>query len=407
MKRLFVIAVFVLGFSLVISSDRPEDIRYQPSGIAFPEPQRDFSHYVSAVRAYLEKVRVDVPLEIKSQAVAYNMPQLLSPPAGAPLKGRFLLIHGLSDSPYSWHDMAQSLSEQGFETRTILLPGHGSRPGEMLAANHEQWLAAARKHLEYMREDDIPLYVGGFSMGGVLATQLALENPDLAGLLLVAPAWQVDGQLMLSLTPWLRYLKPWAEISGKTYLTRYSSYTTQSYAEFYALQQKLLESWAERKISVPTAVIAAKEDLTVNSLDIKQRFQKSFISEQRQLIWYDSEQISPEKLSHQINWAGSSHSLHILSQSHISMMNAPENKLYGHQATVRFCKGRDAESQQQCMANKNVWYGAWHIEAPDKSVIARTTYNPMYQRQLTAVLETLTQYSDCSGSGANDNVDRL
>ena len=390
MKRLIVIAVFLVGLGLIVSSHSPDGIRYQPSGIPFPEPQKDFISYTAAVRGYLEQVRVDATPELKRQAIEYNAPRLLSPPRGVPFKGRFLLIHGLSGSPYSWHDMAQSLAEEGFETRNILLSGHGSRPGDMLTATHEQWLSAARKHLEYMRSDDVPVYVGGFSMGGVLATQLALEYPDIAGLLLVAPAWQVKDQVMLSLTPWLKFLKPWAELTDRTYLTRYSNYATQSYVEFYALQQKLLGEWGDKKLSMPTVVIAAKEDSTVDSNDIQQRFQKSFVSPQRQLFLYDSTVMSPSESLHQTSWSGRDNTLHILSQSHISMIIAPDNNLYGQSGSVRFCKGRDPDSQQQCMANKNVWYGAWQMEAPDGSLIARTTYNPLYEQQIRAVLNVFS-----------------
>ncbi|MGY0217126.1 alpha/beta hydrolase [Endozoicomonadaceae bacterium StTr2] len=391
MKRLLILCLFAVGLGIFIFSSQPEGERFQPAKRAFPEPQQDFQAYIAEVRSYLEEVRVDPTPEVKQLGVDLNSPVQVFPPEGVTTRGRFLLIHGLGDSAYSWRDMAFSLAQQGFETRTILLPGHGSRPGDMLRVSAQQWLEAARQHFAFMRGDNqLPLYVGGFSTGGLLATQLALENPDIAGLLLVAPAWQVEDQDLLKLTPWVEYIRPWSEVSEDLGLTRYRSYATHSYAAFYNLQQKLMADWGDKKLAMPTVVIATKEDSTVDSKAIQQLFEERFVSPDRQLIWYDADQKEAESSRYMQDWPGADPVLHILSQSHISLINSPVNKLFGRHGNTRFCKGRDEASQQQCMANQQVWYGAWEMESPDQTVIARTTYNPRYERQLEVIIKTLT-----------------
>jgi alpha-beta hydrolase superfamily lysophospholipase len=40
--------------------------------------------------------------------------------------GHALLIHGLTDSPYSMKALAESLHSRGFEVTVLRLPGHGA-----------------------------------------------------------------------------------------------------------------------------------------------------------------------------------------------------------------------------------------------------------------------------------------
>ena len=56
--------------------------------------------------------------------------------------GQALLIHGLTDSPYSMHAMAQTLHAQGFDVTVVRLPGHGTLPSMMVEMSHRDWTAA-------------------------------------------------------------------------------------------------------------------------------------------------------------------------------------------------------------------------------------------------------------------------
>ena len=49
-------------------------------------------------------------------------------PDGAP-RGAVVLLHGLTDSPYSLRHIAAHYREQGFVAVAIRLPGHGTVPG--------------------------------------------------------------------------------------------------------------------------------------------------------------------------------------------------------------------------------------------------------------------------------------
>ncbi len=62
--------------------------------------------------------------------MALNAPFEIEPkdPSGKAI----LLVHGLSDSPYSFVDVANKLADQGFLVRVPLLPGHGAKPSDLM-----------------------------------------------------------------------------------------------------------------------------------------------------------------------------------------------------------------------------------------------------------------------------------
>lgn len=111
--------------------------------------------------------------------------------------GQALLVHGLTDSPYSMHAMARTLHAQGFEVTVLRLPGHGTLPSMMAVMSARDWTAAVRlaaRDVAARIKPGQPFYVGGYSSGGTLMLQYALDalqdeslrRPD--RVLLVSPA---------------------------------------------------------------------------------------------------------------------------------------------------------------------------------------------------------------------------
>lgn len=99
----------------------------------------------------------------------------LSPPQ--PL-GQALLVHGLTDSPYSMLAMARSLLASGFEVTVLRLPGHGTLPSMMATMSARDWTAALRiaaRDVAARAKPGQPFYVGGYSSGGTLVLQYTLD----------------------------------------------------------------------------------------------------------------------------------------------------------------------------------------------------------------------------------------
>ncbi|SVW31102.1 alpha/beta hydrolase [Klebsiella pneumoniae] len=64
-------------------------------------------------------------------------------PLGKP-RGSVVLLHGLTDSPYSVRYLAQLWQQRGYVAVAPRLPGHGTAPGALTAVDWETWLAATR-----------------------------------------------------------------------------------------------------------------------------------------------------------------------------------------------------------------------------------------------------------------------
>jgi len=113
------------------------------------------------------------------------------PPAGA-----VVLLHGLTDSPYSQRHIARTYRDHGFVAIVIRLPGHGTVPAALTDVEWEDWLAATRLAVREARRrtsPSSPLHLVGFSNGGALALKYALDassDPALAKpdrLVLISP----------------------------------------------------------------------------------------------------------------------------------------------------------------------------------------------------------------------------
>ena len=343
---------------------------------AFPQPASDFSLYIDEVYSYISKRS----LPQRSDAhIKLNLPFELSANQGVEYRGKFLLIHGLNDSTYVWTDIAKSLSNQGFDVRAVLLPGHGSHPDEMLDISYKQWLKAARQHYQLYNNNDTPLYLGGFSLGGVIATILALENSEVAGLFLVSPAYESK------LKKWLRW--SWIYAKFEPYMfggliiednpTKYNSIPINSATQYYNSAKFLKKYWKNQRLEMPVLTVITMQDSVVDVDYVREAFQQRFSSAKKQMLIYN-DQTSIVPKDNEIISRSYYPKLRILNQSHLSLINSPDNELLGESRNLLICNGNEYPVFMACMHSKEHWYGAQHTPSPDGTAVARTTYNPDY-----------------------------
>src|SRR4249920_3236910 len=99
-------------------------------------------------------------------------------PEGKPV-GAVVLLHGLTDSPYSQRHIARFYRDQGFVAIVPRMPAHGTVPAALTDVEWEDWLAATRLAVREARrrtEPSTPLHLVGFSNGGALALMYALDS---------------------------------------------------------------------------------------------------------------------------------------------------------------------------------------------------------------------------------------
>jgi alpha-beta hydrolase superfamily lysophospholipase len=98
-------------------------------------------------------------------------------PDGTPV-GAVVLLHGLTDSPYSLRHIAKRYRDRGFVAIGVRLPGHGTVPAGLTDVRWEDWMAATRLAVREARRRAPapgPLHLVGFSNGGALAMKYSLE----------------------------------------------------------------------------------------------------------------------------------------------------------------------------------------------------------------------------------------
>ncbi len=119
-----------------------------------------------------------------------------------------LLLQGFTGTPASVVPWARHLADQGFGVSAPRLPGHGTSWQELNRTRWADWYGEAERGFEKLRANNDQVVVGGLSMGGGLALQLAAEHGrDVAGIVVVNPAVSTERLDVLAL-PVLKHLVP-------------------------------------------------------------------------------------------------------------------------------------------------------------------------------------------------------
>ncbi len=90
----------------------------------------------------------------------------------AEIRGAALLVHGLSDSPYSMRALADTLYAQGYYVLALRLPGHGTVPAALTEVSWRDWYAAVALAARYAASQapGKPFIAAGHSTGAALVT---------------------------------------------------------------------------------------------------------------------------------------------------------------------------------------------------------------------------------------------
>lgn len=115
--------------------------------------------------------------------------------AGAQPVAGVLLLHGLSDSPYSLRRLGKRLFEADVHVLGLRIPGHGTAPSGLVRTRWEDMASAVELAMYHLRErlGSRPIYIVGYSNGGALAVQYVLSAldkqslPQVSGVVLISP----------------------------------------------------------------------------------------------------------------------------------------------------------------------------------------------------------------------------
>ena len=177
---------------------------------------KNFGEYLEKEKIFLDEIYNEYKVDKSERLSKFNRESENSPyvdnenlncsfelyPKGD-IKGGVLMIHGLTDSPYSQRELANIFVEKGYYVLAIRLPGHGTVAGELVDVKWESWLSAVKFGAKMVNEkieniDNSKFIISGYSLGGTLSLAYfleSLENKELKKtdkLYWIVPAMQIS-----------------------------------------------------------------------------------------------------------------------------------------------------------------------------------------------------------------------
>jgi alpha-beta hydrolase superfamily lysophospholipase len=233
----------------------------------------------------------------------WNHTNILDTPAPA---GGALLIHGLTDGPYSMRAVAERLNALGYYTLSLRMQGHGTVPGGLVNTTWEDWNAAVRMGARHVRQrigDGLPMVLVGYSNGGALITKYALDAlydstlPPPSKLILISPMIGVSPAAGLAAT--ISLLGPvvekarWIDVVPEYNPFKYNSFPANAGAQTArltnALSRQLAAAAADGRIAGMPPVLAFQSlvDTTVSTAAVAYELLDRLPARRNELVLFD------------------------------------------------------------------------------------------------------------------------
>lgn len=308
-----------------------------------------------------------------------------------------LLVHGLTDSPFTFHDLAQVYFQQGYSVRTILLPGHGTAADSLQNVNAKQWQDAADYAIERTLIDYDSVVLGGYSTGAALLVNYLTTQPvdqNIKALMLFSPASEPhnkNGWLAqwIDLIPFVDWIDEDADID----FAKYESFPWNAAAAAHdAMATIKLTSLKKRNLpNIPVFSVLSDIDTTIDSQvtlallntlhDKKARPQNDLDT----LVLYGDKKAIPTSFAEDYTiynpQCANKNCKNIRGISHIAVVNSPNNPHYGSKGAYRNCGSYldDEILYQQCKTIEKPNIGERTADnLAQYKPFQRLTYNPYF-----------------------------
>ena len=219
--------------------------------------------------------------------------------------GGVLLLHGMSDSPYSLRALGEALQQRGYHVVGLRMPGHGTIPSGMLYLQWQEIAAVVRLGMLHLaqRVPGKPIHIIGYSTGGPLALDYALQAqqdtalPPATKLVLISPAIGISPAAVvakwsrrLSRLPGLHQLA-WLDIQPEFDPYKYNSFTTNAAEQVHELTQSVANRIAARTDAErplpPMLIFKSTVDATVSNEAVVERLLSKLAADRHELVVFD------------------------------------------------------------------------------------------------------------------------
>ncbi len=221
--------------------------------------------------------------------------------------GGVLLLHGLTDAPYTLRTLGKALNKRGYWVLGLRLPGHGTAPSGLTTVSWQDMAAAVRLGAGHLASEigGKPIHIVGYSTGAPLALDFALNaldgdvSPVPASLVLISPAIGVHPAAALAglkaglaALPGLGGLA-WLQIVPEFDPYKYNSFATNAGAQVHRLTRSVAQRIRDRsksspgEILPPTLVFKSSADATVSINAVVDRLLGLLAPNRHELVLFD------------------------------------------------------------------------------------------------------------------------
>ena len=221
--------------------------------------------------------------------------------------GTAVMIHGLSDAPYSLASIGSVFHRHGYHVVWLRLPGHGTAPSALTRVDWEDWMAATRIALAHAasRAPGRPLHVVGYSTGAPLAllhVLRALDDPSLpmpTRLWMLSPAIGVsDFAAMTNVASLFAFLPGlerarWLDVVPEFDPYKYNSFPVNAGNQIWALTRALEKALARAQERgqldrvPPITAFQSLVDSTIVAADLATRLFQRLPARGHELVVFD------------------------------------------------------------------------------------------------------------------------
>jgi carboxylesterase len=184
-----------------------------------------------------------------------------------------IAFHGFGGTAAELRPLLERTADAGFAVHAALLPGHGARVEELQEKTFDAWVAAGRQWAVATAKRHDRFVLLGFSLGSLIAMQIASEKPDgIAGLVVLSNALTLAASTRLPLAllarlgrrmPDVYLLKPFAgnlmDKSAMAALVTYDRHPLRAALEVYRAGARVRGVVA--RIDCPTLILHGRRDL--------------------------------------------------------------------------------------------------------------------------------------------------
>ncbi len=177
------------------------------------------------------------------------------------------LSHGYTATTAEVRLFAKRLHEKGYTVAGPLLAGHGTQPADLNQVTWQDWVAGGEQVYQQLKSRCEHVFLGGESMGGLVALMLASRHPEVSGVMLYAPAIQLNMSTVDKIKLYLgSSFMPYAKRESLEMSAYWQGYhpelPTKGILQLLKFQDAVKKNLPN--IAQPIVVFQGRKDMTVN-----------------------------------------------------------------------------------------------------------------------------------------------